>query len=74
MRMTDKEKLRDIVRKAAAFSLPSNTQDFHLDMFTNSLMASGVVIKHSHKMNFGMNVICPNCGSNIRIVTKDGDT
>lgn len=42
--MTNEEKLRDIVRKAAAFSLPSNTQEFHLDMFTNSLMASGVKI------------------------------
>ena len=72
--MTDEEKLREIVRKAAAFALPSNTQEFHLDMFTNSLMASGVRIKRSHKMNFGMNVICPNCASNIRIVPKDGDT
>ena len=40
--MDVKEKLMEIVKKAAYSSLPSNTEDFHLNMFVMNLLAHGV--------------------------------
>ena len=40
--MDVREKLMEIVKKAAYSSLPSNTEDFHLNMFVMNLLAHGV--------------------------------
>lgn len=37
-------KLVEIVKKAAYSSLPSNTEDFHLNMFVTNLLAHGVTV------------------------------
>ena len=39
------EKLVEIVNKAAYSSLPSNTEDFHLNMFVMNLLAHGVTVQ-----------------------------
>lgn len=39
------EKLVDIVKKAAYSSLPSNTEDFHLNMFVTNLLSHGVTVQ-----------------------------
>ena len=38
-------KLVEIVKKAAYSSLPSNTEDFHLNMFVMNLLAHGVTVQ-----------------------------
>ena len=38
-------KLVEIVKKAAYSSLPSNTEDFHLNMFVTNLLAHGVTVQ-----------------------------
>ena len=38
-------KLIEIVKKAAYSSLPSNTEDFHLNMFVTNLLAHGVTVQ-----------------------------
>ena len=43
--MDVREKLVDIVKKAAYSSLPSNTEDFHLNMFVTNLLAHGVTVR-----------------------------
>ena len=43
--MDVKEKLMEIVKKAAYSSLPSNTEDFHLNMFVMNLLAHGVRVQ-----------------------------
>ena len=45
MRMDVREKLIEIVKKAAYSSLPSNTEDFHLNMFVTNLLAHGVTVQ-----------------------------
>ena len=40
-----REKLVEIVKKAAYSSLPSNTEDFHLNMFVTNLLAHGVTVQ-----------------------------
>ena len=45
MRTDVKEKLAEIVKKAAYSSLPSNTEDFHLNMFVMNLLAHGVTVQ-----------------------------
>ena len=42
--MDVREKLIEIVKKAAYSSLPSNTEDFHLNMFVTNLLAHGVTV------------------------------
>ena len=42
--MDVREKLAEIVKKAAYSSLPSNTEDFHLNMFVMNLLAHGVTV------------------------------
>ena len=44
-RMDVREKLVEIVKKAAYSSLPSNTEDFHLNMFVTNLLAHGVTVQ-----------------------------
>ena len=44
-RMDVREKLIEIVKKAAYSSLPSNTEDFHLNMFVTNLLAHGVTVQ-----------------------------
>ena len=44
-RMDVREKLVDIVKKAAYSSLPSNTEDFHLNMFVTNLLSHGVTVQ-----------------------------
>ena len=39
------EKLVEIVKKAAYSSLPSNTEDFHLNMFVMNLLSHGVTVQ-----------------------------
>ena len=43
--MDVKEKLAEIVEKAAYSSLPSNTEDFHLNMFVTNLLSHGVTVQ-----------------------------
>ena len=43
--MDVKEKLMEIVKKAAYSSLPSNTEDFHLNMFVTNLLSRGVTVQ-----------------------------
>ena len=43
--MDVREKLVEIVNKAAYSSLPSNTEDFHLNMFVTNLLAHGVTVQ-----------------------------
>lgn len=40
-----REKLMEIVKKAAYSSLPSNTEDSHLNMFVMNLLAHGVTVQ-----------------------------
>ena len=44
-RMDVREKLIEIVKKAAYSSLPSNTEDFHLNMFVANLLSHGVTVQ-----------------------------
>ena len=44
-RMDVREKLMEIVKKAAYSSLPSNTEDFHLNMFVTNLLSHGVTVQ-----------------------------
>ena len=53
--MDVREKLVEIVKKAAYSSLPSNTEDFHLNMFVTNLLAHGVTVQKSS---------CPYCCDN----------
>ena len=48
-------KLVEIVKKAAYSSLPSNTEDFHLNMFVTNLLSHGVTVQESS---------CPYCCDN----------
>ena len=43
--MDIREKLVEIVKKAAYSSLPSNTEDFHLNMFVANLLSHGVTVQ-----------------------------
>ena len=43
--MDVREKMVEIVKKAAYSSLPSNTEDFHLNMFVTNLLAHGVTVQ-----------------------------
>ena len=43
--MDVREKLVEIVKKAAYSSLPSNTEDFHLNMFVTNLLYHGVTVQ-----------------------------
>ena len=43
--MDIREKLAEIVKKAAYSSLPSNTEDFHLNMFVTNLLSHGVTVQ-----------------------------
>ena len=43
--MDVREKLVEIVKKAAYSSLPSNTKDFHLNMFVTNLLSHGVTVQ-----------------------------
>ena len=43
--MDVREKLIEIVKKAAYSSLPSNTEDFHLNMFVTNLLSHGVTVQ-----------------------------
>ena len=43
--MDVREKLIEIVKKAAYSSLPSNTEDFHLNMFVMNLLSHGVTVQ-----------------------------
>ena len=62
--MDVREKLVEIVKKAAYSSLPSNTEDFHLNMFVTNLLSHGVTVqecgnwKYYHKQN---KAVCASC-------------
>ena len=43
--MDVREKLVEIVKKAAYSFLPSNTEDFHLNMFVTNLLSHGVTVQ-----------------------------
>ena len=43
--MDVREKLVEIVKKDAYSSLPSNTEDFHLNMFVTNLLSHGVTVQ-----------------------------
>ena len=43
--MDVREKIVEIVKKAAYSSLPSNTEDFHLNMFVTNLLSHGVTVQ-----------------------------
>lgn len=42
--MDVKEKLVEIVKMSADYCLPSNTEDFHLDMFVTALLSHSVTV------------------------------
>lgn len=46
-----REKLVEIVKKAAYSFLPSNTEDFHLNMFVTNLLAHGVTVQEWISVN-----------------------
>ena len=43
--MDVRKKLIEIVKKASYSSLPSNTEDFHLNMFVTNLLSRGVTVQ-----------------------------
>ena len=43
--MDVRKKLAELVTKAAHSSLPSNTEDFHLNMFVTNLLSHGVTVQ-----------------------------
>ena len=43
--MDVREKLVEIVKKSAYSSFPSNTEDFHLNMFVTNLLSHGVTVQ-----------------------------
>ena len=43
--MDVRKKLVELVKKAAYSSLPSNTEDFHLNMFVTNLLSHGVTVQ-----------------------------
>ena len=43
--MDVREKLVDIAKRASYHCLPSNTQDFHINMFVTDLLARGVTVQ-----------------------------
>ncbi len=43
--MDVREKLVNIVKRASYLCLPSNTQDFHINMFVTYLIAHGVTVQ-----------------------------
>ena len=43
--MDVRKKLVELVKKAAYSSLPSNTEDFHLNMFVANLLSHGVTVQ-----------------------------
>ena len=43
--MDVRKKLVEIVKQAAYSSLPSNTEDFHLNMFVTNLLSHGVTVQ-----------------------------
>lgn len=50
--MTDEEKLTEIVRKAAKRCLPSNTEEFHVQLLVTDLLVQGVTVrKRKRKMS-----------------------
>ena len=49
--MDVREKLVEIVKKAAYSSLPSNTEDFHLNMFVANLLSHGVTVQEWVSVN-----------------------
>ena len=49
--MDVREKLIEIVKKAAYSSLPSNTEDFHLNMFVTNLLSHGVTVQSDNDIN-----------------------
>ena len=49
--MDVREKMVEIVKKAAYSSLPSNTEDFHLNMFVTNLLAHGVTVQEWVSVN-----------------------
>ena len=49
--MDVREKLVEIVKKAAYSSLPSNTEDFHLNMFVTNLLSHGVTVQEWISVN-----------------------
>ena len=43
--MDVREKLSNIVKRASYCCLPSNIQDFHINMFVKNLLANGVTVQ-----------------------------
>ena len=43
--MDVREKLVNVVKRASYLCLPSNTQDFHINMFVTDLIAHGVTVQ-----------------------------
>lgn len=50
--MDVREKLVEIVKRAAYNCLPSNTQDFHINMFVTDLLAHGVMVQELDGCDF----------------------
>lgn len=62
--MTDREKLKQIVKRAAHSCLPSNTQALHINLLVTDLLANGVVVreKGEWRQHTNASVECPVCG------------
>ena len=50
-RMDVREKLVNVVKRASYLCLPSNTQDFHINMFVTDLIAHGVTVQEWISVN-----------------------
>lgn len=50
--MDVRKKLVEIVKRAAYHCLPSNTQDFHINMFVTDLLAHGVTVQELDGCDF----------------------
>ena len=66
MVMTDKESLTAIIKSAAYISLPSNTTEEHLNVFTNCLIAHGVTVQEWIPIKDRL-------PGEVRILTTDGN-
>ena len=62
-------KLIEIVKKAAYSSLPSNTEDFHLNMFVTNLLSHGVTVQEWVSVKDRL----PEDNSDVLAYLRDGD-
>lgn len=69
-----REKLVNIVKRASYHCLPSNTQDFHINMFVTDLLAHSVTVQDVPDNNIGKWISVkdrlPKCGEKVLVYIK----